>query len=109
VSEPYFETAEDATRLKWRYRDHRDGESASFTVCGLHAHVQDCDGDYSEWSIRKGFRGPVVAKGTTWDFFCALHDAEMALRGIVCDRIADLRRNPAGRLALAAQEGGRDV
>ncbi|WP_375274444.1 hypothetical protein [Methylorubrum thiocyanatum] len=91
MSEPFFETAEDASRLKWQFTDHRDGETARFAVCGLHVHVQDCDGDYAEWSIRKGRRGPVVAEGTTRDFFASLHNAEIALRSVIAARIEELR------------------
>ena len=46
--------AEDFTKLKWRYRDHRDGETAEFSVCGLRAFVQDCDtpADYAAMRAR---------------------------------------------------------
>lgn len=88
--------AEDYTNLKWRYCDHRDGETAEYSVCGIYAFVQDCDGDYSVWSIRKGGRrGDCVTHGQEDDFFPALATAEAALRQIIADRIKELRARKA--------------
>ena len=89
-----IEFAEDATRLKWQYEERRDGEIARFSVCGLHAYVRDCDGDGSFWYVRKGYRGPALAKGERADinhFFGSLGDAEAALRRIIAERVAELR------------------
>jgi len=86
-----IEFDEDATRLKWQRRDHRDGETAQFAVCGLHVWVQDLDGDYCIWEISKGRRGPIIAKGDTIYFPEALRDAEHALYRIISERIAQLR------------------
>ena len=38
----------------WRIRDHRDGETATASVGDLKLHVQDCDGDSSDWEIMRG-------------------------------------------------------
>ncbi len=43
--------------LKWVWKAHWSGESATFMVCGLYAYVKDYDGDFSGWQIRKGFKG----------------------------------------------------
>ncbi|TXN23968.1 hypothetical protein [Methylobacterium sp. WL9] len=89
-----FDFAEDATKLKWRYEERRDGEIARFEVCGLHAYARDCDGDFTFWLIRKGKQGAVLAEGETRDFFPALREAEAALRRIVSARIAEMRDTP---------------
>lgn len=85
--------AEDFTKLKWRYRDHRDGETAEFWVCGLRTFVQDCDGDDSIWDVRKGRNGSILADGRERDFYSALAAAEAALRQIISERIVELRRH----------------
>ena len=80
--------------LLWNYRDHRDGETATFEVCGLHVSIQDMDGDGSVWNIRKGRRGATIASGSKCsgdDFVECAADAEAALRKIIADRIAELR------------------
>lgn len=65
----------------WVFHEHRDGEWAIFRVCGIEARVQDCDGDYSLWSVK---RGPIViAEGNERDFLSALAAAETALRAHV--------------------------
>ena len=38
----------------WRTRDHRDGETATAAIGELKLHVQDCDGDCSDWDITRG-------------------------------------------------------
>ena len=89
-----FDTSDQYTTLKWRFTERRDGETAVFEVCGLRAFVQDCDGDASEWSVRKGRRGSILAQGELWQgnhFFACLRDAEAALREIIAKRIAELR------------------
>lgn len=89
--------------IAWRYKDHRDGESAEFTVCGLHVYVGDADGDWSWWTIRVGRLGRVIAEGEEFGidhFDEALAKAEAALRKIVTDRIQELRER---RLAQAGR------
>lgn len=78
--------AEDFTSLKWRYKEHRDGETAKFTVGGILAEVIDCDGDFSIWCVKRN--GKILAEGTEDEcnpphFFAALARAESALRGLV--------------------------
>lgn len=82
--------------LKWRispqselpWKDIR----AQYTVCGLRAVVIENDRS-TYWWIGTIVRGPKLAEGTRpiGHFDDCLHDAEVALRRIVADRIADLR------------------
>ncbi|MEX7400968.1 hypothetical protein AB2C54_34030, partial [Pseudomonas aeruginosa] len=70
--------------------------------------VFDCDGDASEWTIRKGKRGAVIAAGSRHDgnhFFECLRNAEAALRRIVAARIAELREAKAAPLTPPSQPG----
>lgn len=103
-----FDTSDQYTTLAWRFTERRDGETAVFEVCGLRAFVQDCDGDQSWWTVRKGRRGPILAQGERSDgthFFECLREAEGNLRRIIAERIAELRRlRPPSVLPLA--EGG---
>lgn len=78
--------AEDFTKLKWQFTEHRDGEIAKFSVGGVKAVVQDCDGDSSWWELRCGRE--VIAKGEDWGhsphhFYACLAAAETALRSEV--------------------------
>lgn len=89
-----MEVAEDEPTLKWKFTERRDGETAEFDIGGIRAYVQDCDGDFSYWTIRRGRRGPVLAQGETHEgnhWGTCLQQAEAALRKIVTDRIAELR------------------
>lgn len=47
--------------LNWRYKERNDGEIADLK-CGLYyVRVQDCDGDFSTWSVR--LMGATLASG----------------------------------------------
>ncbi len=81
--------------LLWQYRDHWSGERAAFQVCGLYVYVVDHDGDGSIWEIRKGKSGPVLRSGSSCghdDFVDCAAAAEDALRAILKERIAELRK-----------------
>ena len=64
--------------LTWRFRDHRDGETASYSDNGYSLFVQDCDGDLSVWSVR--FEGNKVGEGESEDFERGLAECEAAMR-----------------------------
>ena len=88
------EVAPPETTLKWRYKEHWSGESASFDLGGIRAYVKDMDGDASYWTIRRGRHGPTIAEGencTAYHWEVCLWEAEVSLRKIVADRIAELR------------------
>src|SRR5262249_1374023 len=61
--------ADDYTKLKWDFHEHRDGEWARFRVAGLEVYVQDCDGDFSFWELRDLRTKPkaVLAGGTDYE------------------------------------------
>lgn len=80
------EFAEDFTSLKWIYREHRDGETATFKISGICAFVRDCDGDMSFYHVKRG--SELIAEGsdhgfTPHHFFKCLAEAEFALRAEV--------------------------
>lgn len=81
--------ADDFSNLKWQFEDHRDGETATFRVCGIKAYVQDCDGDYSVWSVRRG--KILIGEGSECEFFPALAAAEQALRAYVALAVANIK------------------
>lgn len=101
ASIPSADDEEREPSLKWVWKDHWSGESATLEVCGLRAYVKDYDGDWSGWNICKGKKGPIVVQGECFDFHGAIFAAEDAIRKIVADRIAELR---ASRAVLA--QGG---
>lgn len=89
-----FDTSDQYTTLNWRFKERRDGETARFSICGLEVLVQDCDGDATVWTIRKGRGGPIVAQGEGHEgnhFFAGLREAEATLRRVIAERIAELR------------------
>lgn len=49
--------------LAWTYKETTDSEIAKFTVGTLSARVQDCDGDFSVWSICDEKNGMILAQG----------------------------------------------
>lgn len=105
-------TSDQYTTLHWRFTDHRDGEIATYKVAGLWVWVGDYDGDCSEWRIRKGKGGPILAEGNRYDgnhFFACLHDAEAALRRIIVDRVLELRDAAQGAEAEGRNAGGGSV
>ena len=89
--------ADDYTRLKWVFKEHRDGETARFRVAGLEVYVQDCDGDDSFWQIKDIRTHKIIAKGGDNGFdpnhfwFC-LVAAETALRAEIEQRKANLKK-----------------
>lgn len=102
-----FDTSDQYTTLKWRFIEHRDGETALFDLCGLHVWVMDMDGDASEWTIRRGRWGSILSSGSRWEgnhFFACLRDAEAAFRKIVDERITELRTRASATEAAAAGE-----
>lgn len=90
--------ADDYTRLKWDFHDHRDGEWAKFRVAGLEAFVQDCDGDASWWRVKDIRTRTIIAKGDDDGFdpphyWVCLVQAENALRAEVFRRKAAILRS----------------
>lgn len=90
VSGPF---ADDYTKLKWVWKDHRDGETARFQVAGLEVYAADMDGDGSWWQLKDIRARTILATGQYWageteipDFWQCLVDAEAALRAEVADR-----------------------
>lgn len=49
----------------WKFRDHRDGETARYSRFEFYAFVQDMDGDASWWVVRE--YGCEVATGEIWE------------------------------------------
>jgi hypothetical protein len=89
--------ADDYTRLKWDFKDHRDGETARFRVAGLEAYVQDCDGDASWWQVKDIRTRAIIAEGADDSsdpdhFWFCLVAAETALRAEVDRRKTILRK-----------------
>lgn len=44
----------ETPKIEWRYRETRDSEFATARVKGFEIQVQDCDGDFSRWQIKRG-------------------------------------------------------
>lgn len=44
----------DTPELRWMHRSTRDSEFATARVKGFEVQVQDCDGDFSRWHIKRG-------------------------------------------------------
>lgn len=86
--------------LKWSYQDHSYAPTATFRGAGYDLFVMDCDGDFSDWSLRRGIgrsRKNIIAKGSIgyndsdyYHFDAAMLAAEAALREDVRKRIAIL-------------------
>lgn len=46
--------AEKVPPLQWKYRSTRDSEYARARFKCFEINVQDCDGDFSRWDIKRG-------------------------------------------------------
>lgn len=80
--------------LKWRFKEHRDGETAMFRGAGIELYVADYDGDGSVWQMRRG--KTVLAEGSDYGdhpyhFDACLLAAEAALRAEVKRMIAEAK------------------
>lgn len=53
----------DIPPLQWEYRETRDSEYGRAKFKCFEINVQDCDGDFSRWDIKRG--GQYVAVGET--------------------------------------------
>lgn len=91
--------------LKWTYQDHSYAPSARFRGAGYDLWVMDCDGDFSEWTLRKGptkNRKYIIAEGQVsthdpyYHFDAAMLAAEAALRSEVRKRISSLKDSSHG-------------
>jgi len=69
-------------KLEWRYRSTRDIEFATAKYKGFEIQVEDCDGDFSCWHVKRGEQFLVVGecgstKNANGDFVYHM-DAAMA-------------------------------
>ena len=85
--------AEDFTSLKWIYTEYHDDETTKFSVGKITAYVQDCNGDFSYWHVKRGKM--IIAKNEDHDFdpphfFKCLANAENALRDEVVQRKTEI-------------------
>ena len=93
--------------LKWHFKEHRDGETATFRGAGIELYVMDRDGDGSIWVMKRG--KVVLAEGSDYGsrpyhFDACLLAAEAALRAEVRRIVAEahVRRDAqCGRSRMA--------
>jgi hypothetical protein len=96
------------TGLRWSFKEHWSGESATFVACGLRLWVKDYDGDRSGWTLKRGRELLAEGEDGGWDpyhFDACLTAAQAALRGAVAARKAELLRLRDARLGAAILEG----
>jgi len=46
--------SKEISELKWRWREHRDGDVGKARFKCFDVRLQDCDGDFCEWQIKRG-------------------------------------------------------
>lgn len=52
-------------KLEWKWREHRDGDIGKARFKCFDTSIQDCDGDFCRWDIKRG--EIYVAMGETRD------------------------------------------
>lgn len=85
------------TKLKWRFWETSCAGYGEFKGAGYVVTVMDCDGDASQWWIKR--RGELIAEGESvhdggdfYHFDAALLDAEMVLSSLARAQRSRLQR-----------------
>ena len=107
-------------KLKWHQTITNMDARVRARAAGYELFVQDCDGDFSHWSVKRN--GEVIATGKSWEWEPYYHcdacclAAEEAVFADARRRLATLRppksakplsATMAAALALASEHGGK--